>query len=144
MAESEKPTILVAFEHKGDRERVAGSLGREPHQSVFVCPELRNGREALDKARELRPEIVFLDGDISGALDATRGILSSLPKAKVVLFAERYLDQIVRDAVGAGVHGFHFKTEFRAAAAAAKALRMNKSSFTSFSRSIGTRWVLQI
>jgi two-component system response regulator NreC len=55
-----------------------------------VCGEARDGSEAIQKARELLPDVILLDismPDISG-LDVARRLRQELPNAKLVVVSQ--------------------------------------------------------
>lgn len=54
-----------------------------------ICGEAENGREGLEKYKELKPDLVFCDirmNEMDG-IDCLRAILAEDPKAKVVICA---------------------------------------------------------
>jgi DNA-binding NarL/FixJ family response regulator len=51
--------ILVADDHEAVRKGVCVIL--ESRGDIEVCGETSNGQEAIDKARELRPDLIILD-----------------------------------------------------------------------------------
>ena len=66
--------ILIADDHEVVRRGARVLLEGQPGWTV--CAEVDNGREAVEKARQLAPDVVILDiamPQLNG-LDATRGI----------------------------------------------------------------------
>ena len=51
--------VLIVDDHEALRAGVRAAL--QSRSGVEVCGEASNGREALDKAKELRPDLVILD-----------------------------------------------------------------------------------
>ena len=73
-----------------------------------VVGEAENGRTALEKYIELRPDIVVMDmvmPEMSG-VDAVRAILHFDPRARVVMCSAMGQQALVTDALAAGARGF--------------------------------------
>src|SRR2546427_10246531 len=99
-----------------------------------VCGEAADGREAVDKAQQLKPDVVILDIGMPSlnGLEATRQILKSNPQAKVLILTLHDSDQVVREVLNAGARGFLLKSDAaRDLVAAVEALRRDKTYFTS-------------
>jgi DNA-binding NarL/FixJ family response regulator len=80
--------ILIADDNDLVRRGVIRLLSAET--SWIVCGEATNGLEALQKARELLPDLILLDlrmPDING-LEATRRLRLELPEAKILLVTQ--------------------------------------------------------
>ena len=72
--------ILLVDDHAMFREGVRGLLERK---GFLVVGEANNGREAIEKARELSPDVVVMDitmPELDG-IEATRGIMTESPEA---------------------------------------------------------------
>ena len=70
-----------------------------------VCGEAANGQEAIEKAQELRPDVVVMDVSmpVMNGLDAARALKKLLPQVPIILFSE-YGDAFSKDeAHSAGV-----------------------------------------
>ena len=73
------------------------------------CPEIEivgeetNGADAVDKAIELRPDVVLIDAQVPGigGVEASRRIKEALPGAKILFMAVH--PDLVEAAIGAGV-----------------------------------------
>src|SRR5437763_2310443 len=99
-----------------------------------VCGEAADGREAVDKAQQLKPDVVILDIGMPGlnGLEATRQILKANPQARVLILTLHDSDQVVREVLNAGARGFLLKSDAaRDLVAAVEALRRDKTYFTS-------------
>ena len=83
----------------------------ESQPGVEVVGEAADGREALAKARELRPDVVLMDVRMPGmdGLEATRRLLSDREAPRVLMLTTFDLDEYVYDALRAGASGFLLK-----------------------------------
>lgn len=76
-----------------------------------VVGEAENGAVAVDKYRELNPDVVTMDitmPEMSG-LDALKKIISHDPKAQIIMISAMGQEAMVRDAVLSGAKGFIVK-----------------------------------
>jgi DNA-binding NarL/FixJ family response regulator len=123
--------ILVADDHEVVRRGLCALLRNQPEWEV--CGEAGDGREAVEKALVLRPEVVILDigmPNLNG-LEATRQILKANPQVKVLILTLHDSDRVVQEVLDAGARGFLLKTDaVRDLVAAVEALRRNKIYFT--------------
>jgi DNA-binding NarL/FixJ family response regulator len=124
--------ILVADDHEVVRYGVRVLL--EGHAGWEVCAEAADGRDAVDKAVTLKPDIVILDigmPNLNG-LEATRQILRTTPQARVLILTMHESEQVVREVLEAGARGFLLKSDAgRDLIAAVEALQRYKTFFTS-------------
>lgn len=76
-----------------------------------IVGEAGTGREAVDKARELSPELVLMDINmpVMNGIAATRQIRQEVPSAKVVVLTVSDDDQDLFQAIKAGAHGYLLK-----------------------------------
>lgn len=80
-------------------------------QGFVVVGEAANGREGVEKYKELRPDVVTMDitmPEMNG-LDALKAIMAFDPKAKVVMITAMGQEAMVRSAVLAGAKSFIVK-----------------------------------
>jgi DNA-binding NarL/FixJ family response regulator len=70
-----------------------------------VCGEAENGKIAVEKVKELRPDVVILDFQmpVMNGLEAARQIKALYPKTALVMFTMHRSDELVRDAYDAGI-----------------------------------------
>jgi RNA polymerase sigma factor (sigma-70 family) len=101
--------ILLADDHNLFRSGVASLLGQQ--EDFEVVGEARNGEEALEKARELMPDVILMDIYMPGCtgLEATRRIKEVLPYAKIIILTVSEEDQTLFEAVKSGAHGYLLK-----------------------------------
>jgi DNA-binding NarL/FixJ family response regulator len=77
--------ILIADDHAAVRRAIRALL--ESHEQWEVCGEANDGKEAVELAAKLRPDVVVLDitmPELNG-LDAARRIRQNVPDARVLL-----------------------------------------------------------
>ncbi|WP_280562245.1 UvrY/SirA/GacA family response regulator transcription factor [Chromohalobacter sp. 48-RD10] len=92
--------VLVADDHHLVRTSIARMLDSE--DDLHVIAEAVDGEEAVNMAREMRPDIVLMDIRMPGigGLEATRKIMRGMSDIKVVIvtafleeaFAQRFMD----------------------------------------------------
>ena len=102
--------VLLVDDHELVRQGIRALLEREP--GVAVVGEAGDGQEALRLARELRPEVVFMDLSLPGGLgglEAAEAILAELPQTKVVFLTQYDSREYVKRAVRIGAHGYLLK-----------------------------------
>jgi DNA-binding NarL/FixJ family response regulator len=78
-----------------------------------ICGEASTGREAVDKAKELEPDVVILDismPDLNGT-DATRRIREESAGTEILILSMHYSDQLIREIVDAGAGGYVLKSD---------------------------------
>jgi DNA-binding NarL/FixJ family response regulator len=103
--------ILVADDHEVVREGLRALLEKQPGWTV--CAEASNGREAVERAVALRPDVVIMDlamPELNG-LEATRSILRESPRTAILILSARDSEELVREVLAAGARGFVLKTD---------------------------------
>jgi DNA-binding NarL/FixJ family response regulator len=100
--------ILIADDHALFRDSLRSLL--EAH-GLEVLGEARNGREAVELARKLRPEVVLMDLSMPemDGLAATRLISADLPEVKVVVLTASDEDAKLFEAIKSGAQGYLLK-----------------------------------
>ena len=124
--------ILIADDHEVVRRGIRSLL--ESHAGWEICAEAKDGREAVDLCRELKPDLVLLDigmPNLNG-LDAARQILENNPLTRVLVLTIHDSDQVVRDVLAAGARGFLLKSDAgRDLVTAVEAMQRHRTFFTS-------------
>jgi DNA-binding NarL/FixJ family response regulator len=103
--------ILVADDHDLMRRGIKTLL--ESHAGWEVCGEARTGREAIEKAEELKPDIIILDismPDLNG-VEAARRIRKTSASTEILILSMHYSDQLIHEIVDAGVRGYIVKSD---------------------------------
>ena len=101
--------VLVADDHDLVRAGIRSLL--EELTGVEVCAEAGHGREAVERAQELRPDVVLMDismPELNG-LEATRRIRQLVPATQVVLLSMHANEAYVDDALDSGASGYILK-----------------------------------
>jgi DNA-binding NarL/FixJ family response regulator len=101
--------VLIADDQMMVREGFSVLLGAMP--DIEVVGEAVNGREAVDRVRELGPDVVLMDirmPEMNG-IEATREIVAADGAAKVLVLTTFDLDEYVYQALRAGASGFLLK-----------------------------------
>jgi len=124
--------ILIADDHEIVRRGIRALL--ENHPGWEVCGEAIDGRVAVEKTRDLHPDLVLIDVGMPNlnGLDAARQILSNAPSTRVLVLTVHESEQIVRDVLEVGARGFVLKSDAaRDPVAAVEALQNRSTFFTS-------------
>ncbi|MBI4494611.1 MAG: response regulator transcription factor [Chloroflexi bacterium] len=100
--------ILLADDHALFRAGLASLLRA---WGLQVVGEAGDGREAIAKARQLRPDVVFMDIKMPTAngLEATRAIKAEFPDLKVVILTVSDDEQDLFEAIKSGAEGYLLK-----------------------------------
>jgi DNA-binding NarL/FixJ family response regulator len=124
--------LLVADDHELVRSGVRSILEAQPGWTVVA--EANDGRQAVEKAKEVKPEISILDigMPVLNGLEAARQIAKGCHHAKILIVTIHESDQLVRDVLDAGAAGYVLKSDAGSdLVAAVNAVRNNKTYFTS-------------
>ena len=103
--------ILVADDHPIFRFGLCLLLGSRGNWKV--CGEARDGRDAVVKCRDLKPDLLILDiclPELNG-VDAARQILKHNPNQAILILTSVDSEQVVRDCLEAGIRGWVFKSD---------------------------------
>ena len=79
-------SILIADDNPGIRKALRNLFARE--HDFDVCGEAKNGRETIEKVKELEPELVIADLSMPGmnGLEAARVLNRIMPDLPVVIY----------------------------------------------------------
>jgi DNA-binding NarL/FixJ family response regulator len=126
-----KLRILIADDHEVVRRGLCALL--QAHEGWEICGEATDGREAVAKAAQLKPDVVILDVGMPNlnGLAATRQLTQHDPRCKVIVLTITDSDQVIREALDAGARGFVLKSDAaRDLVSAVEALQRNRMFFT--------------
>jgi DNA-binding NarL/FixJ family response regulator len=103
--------ILIADDHDLFRRGVKALL--QSHSGWEICGEARTGSEAVDKAKELMPDVVILDirmPDLNG-VEAARKIRMSSQDTEILILSISCSDELTREIIEAGARGYVLKSD---------------------------------
>jgi two-component system, NarL family, response regulator NreC len=105
-----KIRVLIVDDHETLRRALRVLLAR--CNDCEICGEAETGREAIEKARQLRPDVILLDislPDLTG-LEAAPVIRKDVPDAKILIVSQHHPDQMMAKALESGASGYVTKT----------------------------------
>ncbi|NLO92323.1 MAG: response regulator [Elusimicrobia bacterium] len=106
------PRVLIVDDALFMRKVLSDILKRE---GMEIVGEAENGQAAIDKFKELKPDLVTLDvvmpkvGEIDGGISALKEIMKTDPNAKVVMVSAMGQHALVVEAIQAGAKDFIVK-----------------------------------
>jgi DNA-binding NarL/FixJ family response regulator len=128
--------ILVTDDHEIVLRGICSLL--RSHQGWEICGEAFDGRQAVQMAAQLKPDIVILDigmPNLNG-LDAARQILRQNPNQKILILTMSDSEEVIREVLAAGARGYLLKSDAaKDLVAAVEALERHGTFFTSKVRS---------
>src|SRR5438046_6478432 len=133
----QKITVLLADDHTVVRQGLRALL--EAEEDMSVAGEAENGRQAVQMAKRLQPDVVVMDiamPSLNG-LEATRQISRESPKSKVLILSSYSDDEYVQQLTDAGAAGYLVKQT--AAQDLVTAIREAKKGNAFFSPAISKR-----
>ena len=101
--------ILVVDDHPVVREGISAMLQHEP--DFRIVGEASNGREAIDRARELEPDVVLMDlrmPEIDG-VEAISRIKAEKPETKFIILTTYSDDEYIFKGIAAGARAYLLK-----------------------------------
>ncbi len=106
----DKIRVLAVDDHTIVRDGICALLALAG--DIEVVGEAANGSEALEKVKELQPNVVLMDiaMPIMGGLEATRRIRREFPRTRVIVLTQYDDKEYVFPIIEAGASGFISKT----------------------------------
>jgi DNA-binding NarL/FixJ family response regulator len=103
--------ILVCDDHEIVRHGISSLLSNQ--RAWEVCGEAADGREAIEKAKELRPDLVILDLHMPSlnGIEAARQILRENPQQRILVLTITDSEQMVQELLRIGVKGYVLKSD---------------------------------
>ena len=101
-----KIRLLLADDHRIVREGIRSLL--EKSQDIEVIAEAENGREAVQMARELCPDVILMDiaMPLLNGLEATHQIKRDCPDVKVLALSVHDDEEYIRQMLAFGALGY--------------------------------------
>ncbi|HKW64172.1 MAG TPA: response regulator transcription factor [Candidatus Acidoferrum sp.] len=124
--------ILVADDHQVVRTGLRTLL--ESKAGWKVCAEVANGREAVEKAGELQPDVAVLDigMPLLNGVEATRQIRKVSPKTEILILTMHDSEHMIQGVLDAGAHAYILKDDAdKNLLAAVESLRRHKPYLSS-------------
>ena len=137
MITSKPITVMLAEDHAIVRQGLTALLNADG--AFKMVGEARNGREAVELALRLKPDVILMDiamPELNG-LEATRQIFAAQPAARIIILSAHSDKEYVERAVESGVAGFLEKQT--SADVLTKAIREVAAGKTYFNQSIAKR-----
>jgi len=100
--------IVIADDHALFRDGLRSLLSTQGHE---IVGEAKNGREAIDLARSLKPDLILMDvqmPEVDG-IAATRTLTAELPEVKVIILTATEDDATLFEAIKSGAQGYLLK-----------------------------------
>jgi DNA-binding NarL/FixJ family response regulator len=104
-----KVRVLIADDHSVVRQGLRMFLALDP--DIEIVGEAASGEEAIQQARDIRPDVVLMDLVMPGmgGVAATRMIRTEMPAVEVVALTSVVADEAVTGAIRAGAIGYLLK-----------------------------------
>jgi len=101
-----KISVLIADDHTLVRDGIRSLLALVAN--IEVVGEARDGKEAIEKTRDLAPDVVLMDlaMPVMSGLDATRRIRREFPRTRVLALTQYDDSEYVIPVIEAGARGF--------------------------------------
>ena len=106
----ERITVLLADDHALFRDGLVSLLSMQ--EEIEVAGIANDGQEALEKARELVPDLILMDIKMPrmNGLEATRLIKEEMPHIRIVMLTVSEDDHDLFEAIKNGAEGYLLKT----------------------------------
>ncbi|MGA8222949.1 MAG: response regulator transcription factor [Candidatus Acidiferrales bacterium] len=107
----QKLRILIVDDHGLVRRGARALL--QAQRGWRVVGEAANGREAIEKAKKLKPDVAIVDISLPelDGVEVVRKIREEVPESKILVLTMHDSDQMVRRALDSGAHGYLLKSD---------------------------------
>jgi DNA-binding NarL/FixJ family response regulator len=101
--------VLVAEDFDPFRQFICSTLGKMP--GLHIICEVSNGLEAVQKAEELKPDLILLDIGLPGlnGIEAARQIRQLAKQSKIIFVSQESSAEVVQQALSLGAWGYVVK-----------------------------------
>lgn len=102
-------SVLLADDHALFLEGLKELIRKAP--DVELVGQAQDGRQAVEQAEELRPDIVLMDMTMPGlnGIQATREIVAKHPEARVLILSMHSDREFIAESLRAGARGYVLK-----------------------------------
>jgi DNA-binding NarL/FixJ family response regulator len=106
-----RPRILLADDHEIFRRGLRSILESRPE--LEICGEAVDGVDAVEKTKQLLPDIVLMDVSMPNidGLHATRLIRSELPNCRILILSQHDSPQVLAAALKSGASAYVTKSQ---------------------------------
>jgi DNA-binding NarL/FixJ family response regulator len=103
--------VLVVEDSEEFRKYICSTLGERPE--FQVVGEVTDGLRALQRADELRPDLILLDIGLPSlnGIEIARQIRKLSPESKILFVSQESSADVVREALHTGAHGYVVKID---------------------------------
>ncbi len=111
MPDQDQDVIGVMIVEDHEFTRVGLKLSLEQASNLKVVGEASDGKEAVELANSVRPDIVIMDIELAemNGIEATRQIRQNLPNCRIIMLTSHTSDEEIFAALGAGANGYCLK-----------------------------------
>jgi DNA-binding NarL/FixJ family response regulator len=108
--ESSSVRVIVVEDYAPFREFICKELARWP--TFQVIGEVSDGQQAVQKAKELQPDLILLDIGLPtlNGIAAARQILKLAPDSKIIFLTQESSPAVEQEALKLGARGYVVKT----------------------------------
>jgi len=101
--------VLLADDHQLFREGLVNLLSSAP--DIDVIGEAQDGREAIEKAKQLKPDVLLIDINMPqmNGIEATKNLKKLVPELKIIAVSMHSDRQYVKGILEAGADGYLLK-----------------------------------
>jgi DNA-binding NarL/FixJ family response regulator len=98
--------VLVVDDHAALRYTICQSFSDD--NNIEVCGEAENGQEAIEKAQELRPDLIVMDFSMTvmNGIEAARALNLLMPAIPVIIFSQHCEVLPLTEGQSAGISAF--------------------------------------
>lgn len=104
-----KIKVMIADDHQLFREGISTLLNS--HENIEVIAQAQDGTEAIEKARQYKPDVVLIDiaMPVMNGIEATKKLKTIIPGIKIITVSMHSDRQYVKGALEAGADGYLLK-----------------------------------
>lgn len=103
--------VLIVEDFQPFRQFVCSTLGLRP--DLQVIGEAIDGPEAVQKALELKPDLILLDIGLPtmNGIEVARRIRTLIPESKIIFLSQESSAEVVKEALSTGAQGYVVKAK---------------------------------